>query len=326
MIQRLRCALEQAWFNGARWTLLLTPLEWMFRGAVRIRRACYRVGLLRSFKAPVPVIVVGNLSVGGNGKTPIVIALATALSQRGLRVGIVSRGHGASDSRKPYRVDEASTVADCGDEALLLYRRTGCPCVTARSRPNAVRFLLAQTHVDIILSDDGLQHYALARELEVVVYDLYRGFGNGRCLPAGPLREPLARLAEASWVLSRGIDTRADVPLEPDCLVNLESCRQFPFNTQALGREVYAVAGIGNPEGFMQSLRAQGFEVEARVFPDHHHFSPSDFSLLSERPIIMTEKDAVKCRGFAGSNAWFLRVSARLPERLIDDALALVQI
>ncbi|MCB1841622.1 MAG: tetraacyldisaccharide 4'-kinase [Halioglobus sp.] len=320
----MRFLLEHAWFKGAPWLPLFTPLEWLFRSAVGLRRACYHLGFLRSYRAPVPVVVVGNLSVGGNGKTPVVIALARALMQQGLRVGIVSRGHGARVLRGPHRVTGSSTPDECGDEAMLIHRRTGCPCVTARSRAEAVRFLLTQDAVDIIVSDDGLQHYALARDMEIIVYDLYRGFGNGRCLPAGPLREPLARLAGAAWVLSRGIDANSDVPLEPECLVNLETQRSLPFSAEAVGASVYAVAGIGSPEGFMRSLQARGFTPAAKIFPDHHCFTAADFLPLQDRPIIMTEKDAVKCVGLAGSNAWFLRVSARLPERLIDDALALI--
>ncbi len=323
MISGWRHTLERAWLRGDRWLVLLQPFAAIFRVLVGVRRACYRFGLLRVYRAPVPVIVIGNITAGGTGKTPVVIALVQALSQHGLRAGVVSRGYRARRSHSPHVVGPGSTVADCGDEALVIQRRTGCPCVTAPVRAEAARQLMAVAQVDVIISDDGLQHYALARDMEVVLFDVYRAFGNGRLLPAGPLREPLTRLAEAEYVLSRGIDDSADVILQPECLVNLKTGQQTAFTPTSMGSDVYAVVGVGSPEGFLASLRAVGFQLEPRIFPDHHHYSRADFAHLADRPIIMTEKDAVKCVGLAGGNAWYLRVSARLPQRLVDDVIHL---
>jgi tetraacyldisaccharide 4'-kinase len=316
--------LVQAWYRGAWWLWLLRPLELVFRGLVATRRGLYRRGLLPVYRSPVPVIVVGNITVGGTGKTPVVIALVEALQQQGIRVGVVSRGYGARGLRQPHRVGVDSTAARCGDEPLLIQRRTGCPCVAAPDRPAAVRALLAETPVDLIVSDDGLQHYALARDLEIALLDAGRGTGNGFCLPAGPLREPVGRLQSVDFVVYRGSkDPTSGVYYQTDCLVNLATGERLPPSPAAIGREVRAVAGIGQPEQFFAMLTGLGFTVRRCAFADHHHYTPADFVGLAGAPIIMTEKDAVKCAAIAGDNAWYLGVSARLPERLVRACAAL---
>ncbi len=316
--------LDRAWRRDARWLVLLQPLAAIFRLATGLRRAGYRFGIFRVYRAPVPLIVVGNITVGGTGKTPVVVALVQALSRYGLRPGVVSRGYGARAGNEPHVVGLDSAVGDCGEEALLIRRRTGCPCVTGADRAAAVRKLLAVAAVDIVISDDGLQHYAIARDMEIVLFDIYRGFGNGRLLPAGPLREPLSRLSRAACVLSRGIDERADVPLRAECLVSLETGREVAFCPAENLSNVYAVAGIGSPEGFLECLRGAGFRAQPQLFPDHHTYTSGDFARLQDKPVIMTEKDAIKCVGLAGGNAWYLRVSAQLPQSLVDDAINLV--
>ena len=321
-----RSRLVHAWNHGAWWLWLLRPLEWLFRFLTALRRQLYASGLLACYRADKPVVIVGNITVGGTGKTPVVIALVEALQARGIAVGVVSRGYGASGGVFPHTVGDASTAADCGDEPLLIHQRTRCPTVVAPSRAAAVRMLLENFSVDVVICDDGLQHYALARDLEIAVLDARVGVGNGFCLPAGPLREPVSRLQSVDYVLYRGSDDPLNgVCYEPDCLVNLVTAEQRPIEMGAIGKRVYALAGIGLPAQFFASLDRLGFDAEQRIFPDHHAYGATDFAGLSDKPIIMTEKDAVKCREFAGDNAWYLRVSARLPGALPEAVAALVR-
>lgn len=326
MKNRLRQTLEQAWYGGAWWLWLLRPLELFFRLATAARRGLYRVGLLTVYRAPVPVIVVGNITVGGTGKTPVVIALVEYLQERGIRVGVVSRGYGGASTTAAQWVERDSDPGQCGDEALLIHRRTSCPCVVAASRADAVRGLLTKTGVDIIVSDDGLQHYGLARDMEIALLDAQRRTGNGFCLPAGPLRETPARLESTDYVLYRGSpDPLAGVQYIVEGLVNVRSGEQRPVTLAALGEAVYAVAGIGHPGQFFETLAGCGFQVQPLRFPDHHRYSPADFDGLNGKPIIMTEKDAVKCSGLAGDDAWYLKISARLPEAVTTAAAALAR-
>lgn len=319
-------ALVDAWYRGAWWLWLLRPLEFFFRILVAARRALFGAGILSSYRPEKPLVVVGNITVGGTGKTPIVLALVEYLQSIGLKPGVVSRGYGATGESFPYTVHAKSTAADCGDESLLLFLRTGCPCVVAPRRADAVQALLKHTEVDLILSDDGLQHYALARDMEIAVVDADRGLGNGFCLPAGPLREPESRLREVDHVLYRGSsDPEQGVVYSPLSLVNLANAEQRSVTPDVLGREVYAVAGIGQPRQFFGSLSEAGFKIEERIFMDHHSFSPEDFSKMEHKPIIMTEKDAVKCRDFADENFWYLKIQAQLPSALLQSVAALVQ-
>ncbi|MDH4040570.1 MAG: tetraacyldisaccharide 4'-kinase [Gammaproteobacteria bacterium] len=321
-----RDVLENAWYRGAAWLWLLRPLEAVFRTFAAARRGLYHSRLLPVFRPPVPVVVVGNITVGGTGKTPVVIALVESLQQRGIKVGVVSRGYGARAPGSPLWVHAHSDAGRCGDEPLLIQRRTGCPCVVASRRAQAVHTLLARCAVDIIISDDGLQHYALARDLEIAVFDAQRGTGNGFCLPAGPLREPVKRLREVGHVLYRGsADPRNGVRYAIDSLVNLETGEARPAAPAALGREVVAVAGIGQPLQFMETLVALGFEPEQHCFADHHRYTAADFAGLGDRPIIMTEKDAVKCAGLAGDNAWYLKINAVLPDAVTSAVVALAR-
>jgi tetraacyldisaccharide 4'-kinase len=323
---RLRETLENAWYRGAWWLWLLRPLELLFRLGAAARRGLYRIGLLPVYRAPVPVVVVGNITVGGTGKTPVVIALVEHLQARGIRVGVVSRGYGGAGSAAAHWVDSNSDPQQCGDEALLVYRRTGCPCVVAPSRADAVRALLARASVDIIVSDDGLQHYGLARDMEIALLDEQRRTGNGFCLPAGPLRETPIRLERTDFVLYRGsADPLTGVQYTTgEGLVNLGSGEQRSVTPAALGQEeVFAVAGIGQPGQFFDALESCGFRVQPMCFPDHHRYSAEDFDRLAGKPIIMTEKDAVKCSGLAGADAWYLKISARLPQAVTTAVAAL---
>ena len=343
MIAGAQSALIEAWYRGASWLWLLRPLECLFRCASAIRRLAYRVRLLAVYRAPVPVVVVGNITVGGTGKTPIVIALCDVLKERGFRVGVVSRGYGARNQRFPHRVDELSTSLDCGDEALLVQRRTGSICIVDPDRSIAIQTLLAHDQqIDVILSDDGLQHYAMARDFEIAVLDSQRRAGNGFCLPAGPLREPVSRLESVDQVL-----LRCNGPLEEegrssaelsfsnkqaakaryllvDCW-SLSDDAVFALSPDVIGRHVYAVAGIGQPEQFFTGLQELGFEVERRPFSDHHPFDASDFQAMNDLPILMTEKDAVKCAGLVGDRAYAVRLQVQLPDVLITRLVSLLK-
>lgn len=293
----------------------MLPLSWLYRALVRTRLACYRVGLFRTERLPVPVIVVGNLTVGGAGKTPLTLALVHWLRQAGYRPGVISRGYGGR-AQTPLPVGPGSDPVLVGDEPVLIARRARCPVWVARRRAEAGRRLLAEhAEVDVLLADDGLQHYALARDLEIVVVDAARGFGNGRLLPAGPLREPLGRLGRASALVFNGGPMRVSGPpafvmkLLARDFVNLAQPERRAAADYFRGRPVHALAGIGHPERFFQTLTALGLDFSPHAFPDHHAFQPRD---LPAGTLIMTEKDAVKCAAFAPEDAWFLAIDAEV--------------
>ncbi len=314
-----RGSLVEAWYRGAWWLWLLRPLEWIFRALSSARRWAYRSGLWQTYNASRPVVVVGNITVGGTGKTPIVIALVESLQRAGLHPGVVSRGYGAERSDFPYRVGPDSLASDCGDEPLLIFRRTGCPCVVDPDRSAAVARLLDDEAIDIVISDDGLQHYALARDLEIAVIDAAAGLGNGFCLPAGPLREAPSRLGDVDFILYRGsADAASGVSYTASALVNINSGESRAFSPDSLGAAVLALAGIGQPEQFFDMLIRQGFTPQTHSYPDHHCFTREDLAAFSSRPVIMTEKDAVKCLGLVGDNAWYLRIDAQLPAPLLS--------
>ncbi len=322
----VRSALVTAWYRGSWWLLFLRPLEFLFRALAALRYGFYRSGVRRAWRAPKPLVVVGNITVGGTGKTPVVIALIEHLQAQGLNPGVVSRGYGATAGIYPHAVTAASTAADCGDEPLLIYQRTACPCVVAPDRVQAVQHLLANFNVDIVVSDDGLQHYALARDMEIAVLDEHRRLGNGFCLPAGPLREPAKRLRRVDYTLYRGSDDPlVGVTYRYQALVNLQSSETVAISPDRLGRDVHAYAAIGQPAQFFDELRNCGFTLDTHVFPDHHRYSYEDFSGTEDKPVIMTEKDAVKCRGLAGDNAWYVKISAQLPSAVKDAVVTLAQ-
>ena len=296
---------------------LLYPVSLLFRVLARLRRLIYRFGLIRTWRSPVPVIVVGNITVGGAGKTPLVIALCELLNKRGLRVGIVTRGFAGSATQHPVLVKPESDPAMVGDEAVLLAIRCMADVVACASRVQAVRQLLSLGEYDVILSDDGLQHYALERDLEIAVVDSGFGFGNGFCLPAGPLREPVARLRTVDLTVHSGTDRqKPGYVLTGEKLINITDPTETMSLVSLRGSEVNAVAGIAAPERFFRSLRAQGLQVKEQAFPDHAAFSKSDFEFNDDLSVIMTEKDMVKCKAFGLVNCWYLPVDA-----VLDDAV-----
>jgi tetraacyldisaccharide 4'-kinase len=303
------------WYGRSLLSTLLLPLSWLYCAVVRLRRLGFRRGWLRSRRLPVPVIVVGNLTVGGTGKTPLVLYLAALLRARGWTPGIITRGYGGQAASWPQRVGPRSDPRLVGDESVLLARRSGCTLAAGPDRTAAGRLALQHGGCDILISDDGLQHYALRRDLEILLIDGERGLGNGRCLPAGPLREPPSRLTTVDLVLYKGGSgphPEHVMRLVPGAAVNLAAPERRRDLADFRGERVLAVAGIGSPEAFFARLEALGLEIERRPFPDHHGYSRADAAAWAERTVIMTEKDAVKCAPLATEHHWYLPVEAHL--------------
>lgn len=309
-----------SWYDpGVRPPWWALPLAVLYAGATGVRRGLYRHGWLRSVRLPVPVVVVGNISVGGTGKTPLVMALVEGLRDRGFAPGVVSRGYGGS-AHSPRLLDARPDPATVGDEPALIRLRTGAPVAIGADRPAAARLLLDRG-VDVIVSDDGLQHYRLARTVEICVVDGARRFGNGHLLPAGPLREPVARLAGVDFVVCNGGTPQAgEVPMRVDVhdVVSLgEPACTRPLGDFA-GMRVHAVAGIGNPDRFFAALRAWGIGVMEHPFPDHHRYVAGDLDFGDDRPVLMTGKDAVKCGALAARTCWSVPATARVPPSFLD--------
>lgn len=304
-------SLEHYWQQHNALSAALLPLSWLFCGAAALRGYAYRAGWLKTHRLSVPIIIVGNITVGGTGKTPLVIRLVEFLRAQGYRPGVVSRGYGGS-ARIPRIVVPESDTCAAGDEAVLMARRCVCPVMIGKDRVAAARALTAQC--DVIISDDGLQHYKLGRDVEIAVVDGVRRFGNGLCLPAGPLREPVARLKKVDMVVVNGGGAgpgEFSMHLEPLSLRNLRDETSTPPDTFKTG-VAHAVAAIGHPQRFFDTLRAQGYSIIEHAFPDHHPLAPADLDFADDRPVLMTEKDAVKCKRFAKPNYWYLPVQAKL--------------
>lgn len=310
--------LTKHWYQPSPLRWCLAPLSGLFRLIAMIRRLAYQRGFVKSQSLPVPVIIVGNISVGGSGKTPLVLWLAQQLQQQGWRPGIISRGYGGKAANYPLTVTAETAASESGDEPKLLALRSGCPVVVAPDRVAAGRQLLAEFDCNIIISDDGLQHYRLARNLELVVVDARRGFGNGFCLPAGPLREPVSRLEQVDFVIWHGGSLQPwNMQLQLKDTVNLTDQRHQPL-TDWQNQTVHAVAGIGDPPRFFDQLRAAGLNVIEHAFADHHVFTAADLGFNDNLPVLMTEKDAVKCQAFASQNCWSVPADAVLTDGLAD--------
>ncbi|GHU30847.1 tetraacyldisaccharide 4'-kinase [Betaproteobacteria bacterium] len=320
-------SLPRLWFQESLspLLLLLLPLSWLFRGLVAIRRFLYRQKILSSVALSVPVIVVGNLTVGGSGKTPLALWLVQSLRERGWHPGIISRGYGGEVGviRPVVPTSEAAVV---GDEPLLLAQRGGVPVFVGRDRVAAGNALLAaHPECDVLVSDDGLQHYRLERCVEIAVFDR-RGAGNGRLLPAGPLREPMRRLSEVTAVVLNGgvahasLADTAGAPYFSMCLVGqrfiaLRNSQETCSAEDLKGKSLHALAGIGDPSRFFSQLSGMGLEFSPHPFPDHQAYSTEDLSFARDGVLLMTEKDAVKCSGLAlpeAWEAWVLPVEARI--------------
>ncbi|APX93606.1 tetraacyldisaccharide 4'-kinase [Halomonas sp. 1513] len=302
-------------YRGDAWLRLLRPLEALYRWAVERRARDYATGRKAVWQAPVPVIVIGNITLGGTGKSPLAAWLVGWLEARGWRPGIVSRGYAGHSADYPLRVTPATSADACGDEPLMLAEQSGVPVVVDPDRPRGARALI-DAGCDIVLSDDGLQHLALGRDLELVVVDARRGLGNGRCLPAGPLREPVERLARVDAVLINGEHDSPTTPsgyrmqLTPQRWHHLASGERHALRPLPFEASVHGVAGIGHPERFFASLAALGLEVEHHAFADHHHYRAAELAFDDARPVVMTAKDAVKCRAMHDPRHWALEVEA----------------
>lgn len=309
--------LERQWYQRSFWQFLLFPLSALFGVLSALRRAAFRLGWVASRRLPVPVIVVGNITVGGSGKTPLVLWLADFLCQHGYQPGIVSRGYGSS-ALSARAVGPEDDPAVCGDEPVLLARKSGCPVWVGRDRAAAGLALLeAHPECNVVLSDDGMQHYRLMRDLEIAVVDGVRGFGNACLLPAGPLREGLWRLRQVDAVVVNGgaplagVSSQFRMGLQGDHLTNLRSGERRAA-VELAGLKLHALAGIGHPQRFFDHLRALGLQFTAHAFPDHHAYSQADLNWPDAEALLMTEKDAVKCAAFADARYWVLPVEAQM--------------
>jgi tetraacyldisaccharide 4'-kinase len=300
------------WYRRGVLAWLLWPVSVLFRAGVALRRILYFLRILKSAHPGIPVIVVGNLTVGGSGKTPLVIWIAEFLKSKGWVPGIVSRGYGARVT-EPRAATVADDAAQVGDEPILLSRRSGCPVWVGADRVQvAARLRAAHQDVNVLVLDDGLQHYAMRRDLEIAVVDT-RGFGNGFLLPAGPLREPRSRLRSVDAVVSHTSSTAGyAMRLEGDLLHRLTDARERQPLKAFAGQRVHAVAGIGDPNRFFLHLGKAGLKVVPHPFPDHHPFTPRDLEFGDGLPVLLTEKDAVKLRSVARPGWWVLPVSAQL--------------
>jgi tetraacyldisaccharide 4'-kinase len=315
--------LESAWYGNSRAPWWAWPLASLYGIVVRLRRGLYGAGWLTSVRLPVPVIVIGNLSVGGTGKTPLTLAVVESLRSRGYRPGVVSRGYGGSQ-REPLLLGDTPNPLRVGDEPCLI-RSTGVPVAVGRVRPAAARLLL-DAGCNVLIADDGLQHYALARDVEICVIDGVRRFGNGRLLPAGPLREPLSRLQRVDFrVCNGGLAADGEYPMQlrgGDVVALCDGQRQSLVSFK--GQQVHAVAAIGNPQRFFESLRVAGIELIEHAFADHYAFAHTDLTFNDDLPVFMTDKDAVKCQHFAQPHWWRVPVRAELPVSFHDAVAARV--
>ena len=327
--------IEKLWYGKNKSFWLLLPFSFLYGLISCVRRQLYKLGIFKSWQSPVPIIVIGNLSAGGNGKTPLAISLIEALKAKGLKVGLVSRGYGGKSNHYPLILDENTSTKQAGDEPVLIYHRTHVPVAVAPKRIDAVKALLDSHQLDVILTDDGLQHYALARDIEIVVVDGKRLFGNGWWIPAGPMRERRSRLKSVDLIIING-DSSKDfinqypdrtftMQLIPDHVVNLSTNKQCELSAL---HHIYAIAGISNPKRFFDMLTQMGADlVYTESFADHQNFTLPLLEKVvgTNQTLLMTEKDAVKCRQFALPNWWYLPIDAVIPDQVIEKIYSLFE-
>lgn len=313
--------INRMWYGNSPWYRVFLPLSWIFARLASLRRRLYQSGLLRSFDVGKPVIVIGNIASGGTGKTPVTMWLASFLKHRGFRPGIVSRGYGGATGRFPVRVRDDSDARNVGDEPLLMARRAICPVVVHPDRVAAASMLI-EMGCDVIVADDGLQHYRLRRQFEIAVFDGVRGIGNGRLVPAGPLREPVTRLESVDLVMVQGVDADLSAILPRGVPVAtfelaVTAVHDFPGKrTVALedfrGKAVHGVAAIGNPQRFFRMLESRGITVLPHAFPDHATLDGRDLEFGDGLDVLMTEKDAVRIPGPGSPHWWYVAVDLKL--------------
>jgi tetraacyldisaccharide 4'-kinase len=317
------------WYQPKPWGKLLWPLAKLFELAVRFRKYCYDRNYFKKYRATVPVIIVGNLTVGGTGKTPLVIYLAQLLKAQGFRPGIVSRGY-KGQVKSVVMVSSYSDPNVVSDEAVLLAQRTACPVIIAKKRAVGVDQIVRYNRVNVIICDDGLQHYGLERDIEIAVIDGERRFGNGQSLPMGPMREPESRLDSVDLIVTNSANSAPHNSREHsmnficDMVYSLSHPNQKRSIRDFIGSPVHAIAGIGYPERFFQQLRDLGIIVTSHPFPDHYKFSAADVSFADQLPVLITEKDAVKCKHFAHQRLWVVAVSVELPQSFDARVLQLI--
>ncbi len=316
--------LTDSWYQPKPIWLLLLPISMLYQIVIALRQLAYKVGLLKQQRLPAPVIVVGNITVGGTGKTPVVIWLAEHLKQAGYKPGIISRGYGGHADNYPQPVYPTSEPSTVGDEPVIISQQTLCPMAVSPNRVEAAQYLIDTQQCDIIISDDGLQHYALARNIEIAVIDGVRLFGNRYCLPAGPMREPIGRLRHVDFIIFNGHNSQADyvMTLNPGPVINVADSRVRRSLTDFTDQTVHTIAGIGHPERFFNYLTDSGLNITPHYFIDHHRFTAMDLQFNDTKPILMTEKDAVKCRAFATDNMWYIPVKATIDNNLADHILS----
>ena len=324
--QKAADILERIWYGKSGWILILRPLAWCFISIVTLRRWLYKLGILKTHTFGIPVIVVGNLSVGGTGKTPLVIWLANYLKAAGYKPGIISRGYFGKANRWPQQVRPDADPIIVGDEALVISRRTRCPMAVGPDRVASTNALRRYADVDIIISDDGLQHYALDRQVEIAVIDGVRRFGNGYCLPAGPLRETKSRLLEVDLIVTNGTAMQQEYAMRytGKDAINLQTSAHRPiddFKTEP----VIAVAAIGNPDRFFNFIRSYGIRITTKAFADHHIYQSGDLAFAGDQTVLMTEKDAVKCERFRMNNWWYVPIEVQMPDEFGMKLLTLLE-
>lgn len=313
--------LDKVWYKQSPWALLFYPLSGLYWLVFQWQKQKGLKARLSATPAAVPVIVVGNITVGGTGKTPLTLALLKLLEEWGWQPGVISRGYGARPPHLPYQVANDDEPELAGDEPLLIRRQSGCPVVVDPDRRQALAYLVKNLPCNIVISDDGLQHHRLARDLEIVVIDGQRRLGNGRCLPAGPMREPASRLDTVDFVVSNGSripEAPYTFSLKPVCFAEVGGSRTLALNAFS-GQSVFAVAGIGNPQRFFDVLAELDIYASTHAFPDHYHYQSEDFTRDETIPLLMTAKDAVKCADLGLVNAWYLQVEAEPEEKFLQD-------
>jgi tetraacyldisaccharide 4'-kinase len=315
---------QYIWYEDVFIATWLTVFTLLFIDVVKFRRFLYRKGIFKSSSLPCPVIIVGNISVGGTGKTPLVITLANYLKQEGFRPGIISRGYGGHHQEDDViSVSAGSDPYQVGDETVLIAKQTNCPVAVAAKRVEAAQWLLKNTDCNIILSDDGLQHYALKRDIEIAVVDGERRFGNNNCLPGGPLREPLERLNEVDFIIVNGTpqeQREIAMTIKSDIAINLSTGEQKSLS-EFKEQPCHALAGIGHPLRFFNLLAAHGLTTKNHSFPDHHIFTAKEINFSDQKPVLMTEKDAVKCTAIATDKHWYVPINAHLPDTFYSQLL-----
>ena len=307
-----------SWYGGFQWTRFFWPLSLLFSYVVKNKREQYlKKDKVHNTK---PVVVVGNITVGGTGKTPLVQALVTFLQKNGYRPGIISRGYGAQIKEFPHLISSSDTCSDVGDEPFMLAKSLNVPVVIDPKRRCALEFI-SELDVDVVLSDDGMQHYDLPRDLEICVLDGHRLLGNGQLMPVGPLREPVSRLKEVDMVVHSGKSGGDDwFEFVPVCWVNVKTGTALALNKLRIEEGALAIAGIGNPQKFEKTLQSLSIYCPLKAFPDHYLYESSDF-LEMKGQVLMTHKDAVKIQSFAHDNMWFLKIEAGLSSAFLENFL-----